>query len=542
MQEIVRISLDNEMDLILAHKRSMKIAELCGLPQAAQTRFSTAVSEIARCSIANGKHSYLELSVDASKAARKSIVATLHDTVDLKQCNPDAYAYAARISGNVAHEKTGTGYETQLSHVIPSPGLISDKKLKDLRDYFKYEPPLSPYDEIRKKNLELVALSERLAESENQYRQLADSLPLLVFTIDSRNRISLVNSWVKRYLGKAPATFDRNGFAGLIWPQDLEHLMDKWEVARSSKSAYQGEVRLEHSGHQVWHLVSIVPNKSADGTVADWSGVFVDIHAQKLVEETLQDNTELREIERQLVDKNKELNLKNQQLEQFAYIASHDLQEPLRKIMMMVSRASAAVNAEDRERLYFNKLSQSAQRMSNLIHDVLNYSRLEDISSIYQLVDLNQVAADTVQELELLIQEKGAAINWDVLPSIQGVSAQLRQLFFNLFTNSLKFNEGAPEINIRLGHVSADQAEVELVPLEKGYHTLRFTDNGIGIQEPYAAKIFNMFQRLHHRDAYSGNGIGLALCRKIAEKHGGAIAFSGTGEAGTTFTVFLPVS
>ena len=542
MHEIVKINLDNEMDLILAHKRSMKIAELCGLPSSAQTRFSTAVSEIARCSIANGKESVLVLAVHVLKATQKEIVAVLTDTVDLKQCNPEAFTYAAKISGNIQYQFTDGKSVTKLSHLIASPGLISDQKISGFKDYFKYEPPLSPYDEIRKKNIELIALSEKLSESEGRYRQLTNTLPVLICIVDERNRVILTNNWLNDYLNIPLNIFDKLSIGQLLHAEDAEVLLNGWDRCKKSGISFFGQVRLKKEGQWIWHLVSIVPNKSEDGHLNNWLVSFVDINAQKIVEETLKDNSDLKVIQQKLEQLNTQLSFKNKELEQFAFIASHDLQEPLRKIMIMLSRAGENLSEEEKQSFFFDRISAAAGRMSNLITDVLNYSRIDDRGKLFGQVDLNATLAEALEESTMLIEEKGAEISVVSLPTVTGIGPQLRQLFYNLIINAIKFNNHRPRIKV--GYSLADAREfADIANFSSGpYHKISISDNGIGMDTEYSERVFNMFQRLHDRDKYSGNGIGLALCRKVVENHNGFITFESQPGIGTTFKIYLPVN
>jgi len=540
MQEIVKINLDNEMDLILAHKRSMKIAELCGLPSSAQTRFSTAVSEIARCSIANGKDSVLVLAVNVVKATHKEIVAVVTDTVDLKQCNPEAFAYAAKISGNINYQFADRKSETKLSHRIASPGFISDQKITGFKDYFKYEPPLSPYDEIRKKNIELIALSERLSESEGRYRQLTNTLPVLICIVDERNKVVLTNNWLNEYLSIPLILFDKLSIGQLLQAADAELLLDGWERCKKSGTSFFGQVRLAKEGQWIWHLVSIVPNRTDDGHLNNWLVSFVDINAQKIVEETLKDNSDLKVIQMKLEQLNTQLSFKNKELEQFAFIASHDLQEPLRKIMIMLSRAGENLSEEEKQSFFFDRISAAARRMSNLITDVLNYSRIDNHEKLFNQVDLNVSLAEALEESTLVMEEKRAEITVGSLPTVMGIASQLRQLFYNLIINAIKFNNHRPHIEVK--YSLADRTELADIVPSGSYHKISVSDNGIGMEAEYSERVFNMFQRLNDRDKYSGNGIGLALCRKVVENHNGFITFESEPGVGTTFKIYLPVN
>lgn len=540
MREIVKINLDNEMDLILAHKRSMKIAEMCGLPSSAQTRFSTAVSEIARCCISNGRDSLLVLGITIIRPTQKEITAVLTDAVDLKAYSPEAFRYATKISGTISYAYSGDKSTTKLAQLIPQPGLLSELKMKGLIDYFKFEPPLSPYDEIRKKNIELIALSEKLGESENRYRQLSNTLPVMICVVDERNKVVLTNNWLKDYIGVPLASFDRPALSAFVAAEDIEGILTGWEKAKRSGSNYYGEVRIRHKGTLVWHIVSIVPNKLEDGSFNNWLVSFFDINAQKIVEATLKDNSELKRIQRELESSNTKLIFKNKELEQFAYVASHDLQEPLRKIMIMLSRAGENLNEEERERLYLGRISASAQRLSHLIADLLNYSRADYNALLSKEVALHDVVNQALSDLSFIIEDRHADIQVATLPNVSGIETQLQQLFYNLVSNALKFNVGTPKITLSSRTVSNVQLSNK-VCINGDYHLIEVADNGIGMDEMYTDRIFNMFQRLHAREHFEGNGIGLALCKRIIENHDGFIDFSSSPGQGTTFKVYLPV-
>ena len=537
MKEIIQINLDNEMDLILAHKRCMKIAEMCGMPSSFQTRFSTAVSEVARCAIAKGKDSLLVLGINIVKATKKEIVAIITDAEDLKTCSPEAYNYASKISGHIEYKYFENQSTTRISQPVLSPGLLSEAKIKGFIDYFKFEPPLSPYDEIRKKNIELIALSEKLTESENKYKQLANTIPVLICVINERSNVLLVNESLEHYLELPLLMFDRKTLSNFVHPDDIDGLLEGWNRARQNRSDYIGETRIKNKSNYVWHLVSITPNKTEDGSFNSWLVYFVDINAQKMIVETLKDNTELKAIKHELEGANSKLRFKNKELEQFAYIASHDLQEPLRKIMIMLSRAGEHLSEDEKKKYYFDRITLAAGRLSNLITDVLNYSRIENKEQYFAEVDLNEVISEVLNDLSLVIEEKNAVINISLLPKVLGLDTQLRQLFYNLINNALKFNAGQPTVKVSYGDVPADD---NLMTSADNYEVISIEDNGIGMDNKYSDRIFDMFQRLHERDQYGGNGIGLALCRRIIENHNGMINFSSKPGEGTIFWIYLP--
>lgn len=249
------------------------------------------------------------------------------------------------------------------------------------------------------------------------------------------------------------------------------------------------------------------------------------------------------ELEKKVKERTAELQRKNNELEQFAYIASHDLQEPLRKIRTFSELLQKGLEQGTPVNNYFEKIQSSAARMTNLIKDVLNYSRLSDIDNSFVDIDLNITLQNVKTDLELLIEQQQATISSQPLPVIKGIPSQLQQLFANLIGNSLKFCGNSPHISINASPLSKD--EIALYPElddDISYIKLVFTDNGIGFEQQFAERIFTIFQRLNERKVYAGTGIGLALCKKIAENHNGLISAEGKLNKGATFTIILPGS
>lgn len=256
------------------------------------------------------------------------------------------------------------------------------------------------------------------------------------------------------------------------------------------------------------------------------------------------DNTELLLAYNQLEIKNNELEKSNHNLEQFAYIASHDLQEPLRKIRTFSELLRETLPAlNEQSKAYFDKIDLSAKRMSGLIKDVLNYSRLSTSEQVSEKINLNALLEEIKNDFELLINEKGATLRIAPLPELSGVSLQLNQLFSNLIGNALKFNKDNPVIEIDWKEVSKEKVS-SLLQLDQSqqYICITCSDNGIGFDKQYADQIFNIFQRLNNRDQYEGTGIGLALCKKIMENHNGLIQASSELHKGSVFELYFPVS
>jgi len=242
-----------------------------------------------------------------------------------------------------------------------------------------------------------------------------------------------------------------------------------------------------------------------------------------------------------LIQLNAELEKSNRDLEQFAYIASHDLQEPLRKIKTFSELSERNIEKQEILKRYLQKIGSSATRMTDLIKAVLNYSRLSHTEAEFTAVDLNAIVQNIKEDLELFIEEKQATVHVTPLPLVRAIPLQVNQLFLNLFTNSLKFTDRPPVITIDCTLVSAGDGEEQRLPRnDSTYVKISFRDNGIGFDQQYSDKVFSIFQRLHNRDEYSGTGIGLALCKKIVENHDGWITVSSIKNEGTTFYIYFP--
>jgi len=257
----------------------------------------------------------------------------------------------------------------------------------------------------------------------------------------------------------------------------------------------------------------------------------------------LNESLERRVAERthELHERNRELEITNHDLQQFASVASHDLKEPLRKIQLFGNMIRDAHALEGRHAVHLEKIIDSALRMSKLIQDLLSVTRLSEAEQ-FEPTDLAALLQDVQNDLELVIREKGARIEVAPLPRLQVVPGLIRQLFLNLLGNALKFSRSGvtPLVHIHAEYTDLPEPDSPARP-GGGYCRLLFADNGIGFDEKYIPKIFTLFQRLHARDEYEGTGIGLAIVKKIVEKHDGFIfARSRPGE-GATFYVLLPV-
>ncbi len=269
--------------------------------------------------------------------------------------------------------------------------------------------------------------------------------------------------------------------------------------------------------------------------------------ATQLEERVLERTNELTQANTQLTHLNADLKRSNDNLQKFAYVASHDLQEPLRKIqsfadLLKVRYADSLSLGEGIE--FLNRMQSAASRMSTLIRDLLSYSRIATQQDTNSRVVLTTVLDEVISDLDLRIQETGAQILIDPLPTIQGDPSQLGQLFLNLLSNALKFRRTdiRPHIEVRCQTIDARHLPSQVKPtrLANVYYQIDVSDNGIGFEQKYVDRIFQVFQRLHSKGMFAGTGIGLAICEKVAANHGGAITATSQPGQGTTFSVYLP--
>jgi PAS domain S-box-containing protein len=551
MTEILKIDLENEMDLILTHKKSMKLAELCGLSVLTQTSFATAVSEISRCVIGGeNSKSTLHLCIYSLSNNKKELVARLDSTMEFGKQTDDSIKYATRLVGPLKITRQKNKTQIDIIQKINFGGLLNDAKVEAFISYFKKELPLSPYDEIRKRNIQLLELSEKLRDSEEQYKRLTETLPLMIFTTNAAGNLIYGNNWLKNYFGFTEIVSGKLSWLSLAESSEYKNLSPAWEKAQTKRTPLniQAKLKFVEKNESIWHLISLIPLENEANQLVGWTGFFVDIHAQKLVEETLKNNVELKTTQKQLLasqakleENIRALNKSNHDLEQFAYIASHDLQEPLRKIRNFTELLGENIKEEKTAKKYLTKIDVASSRMATLIRDVLNYSRLSKGGSNFENIDLNIILAGVKSDVELIIEEKNAIVKSTSLPVINGLGLQLHQLFYNLINNALKFSTSQPVIKISSRQLTDEEVQQhEELHKSAKYIELVIADNGIGFDQKHAKQVFTIFKRLHSKESFEGTGIGLALCKKIVDNHHGIISAESEIGKGATFKITLP--
>jgi hypothetical protein len=265
---------------------------------------------------------------------------------------------------------------------------------------------------------------------------------------------------------------------------------------------------------------------------------------EKEIEERKINEEKVKLLNQQLLENNEQLRSTIEELDRFAYVASHDLQEPLRKIMLFSDKIRTKFynKIDDEADVYFQKIVKASERMQQLVNDLLKFSKHTHDKFGFEKADLNEILTDVLSDIEYHVQKKEARIYTDKLPVIWGVPSQIRQLFQNLLSNSLKFSKEntVPEI-----HISSEKIESSLLngnadSVTNIFYKIYIRDNGIGFDPKYAEDIFVVFKRLHSYHEFEGTGIGLSICKKIVDKHNGYIKAESTPDVGSTFIITLP--
>jgi PAS domain S-box-containing protein len=388
--------------------------------------------------------------------------------------------------------------------------------------------------------------AERLIrEGEERFRMAVESTQIGIWEYDAYYHELRWSEESQKIWGiPVNAPIDKGLLKKLIYPADYDFVLQKvkqiMNPVNAGKFDIQFRIHRQDDNDIRWVSIQGKVHFDAHHIAEKFIGTILDITTEKMAKEKLENMVLLRT--KELTQINEQLEKSNHSLEQFAYIASHDLQEPLRKIQVFSELIQNKLPGNDTLQLYFNKVTSSAQRMSRLIRDVLDYSRLSAIDTPFEEVNLNLLMKEVLIEFDVLIEQKKAIIHCENLPVIKGSPLQLSQLFRNLISNSLKFCITDPAITITTNRYNAAQIPgyINSSKIEEHFIGIIFKDNGIGFSPQYAEQIFSIFQRLNTHQAFSGTGIGLALCKKIVENHHGFISAVSEIGAGATFTIFLP--
>jgi PAS domain S-box-containing protein len=356
-------------------------------------------------------------------------------------------------------------------------------------------------------------IQRELAESEARFRQLADSMPQIVWTARADGYIDYYNERWYQFTGFGRALFGAASWEHVLHPDDLEKTRQAWYAAINTGEPYEIEYRFwdRRENRWRWFMGRALPARDAAGTIMRWFGSSTDIDEQKHAEA--------------------ELRRANEDLEQFAFSASHDLQEPLRSVKiyseLLAKRHSGKLDGEALKFMTF--LRNGATRIETMVRDLLTYTQVTRSDEPAAVTDTNEALKTALANLSNAITTSGAEITSGALPRLPVNGTHLQQLFLNLIGNAIKYR--SPERPLTI-HLDARQ--------HNGHWTFSVSDNGIGIDPDYKANIFGLFKSLHTNDEYSGTGIGLAICQRIVDRYHGRIWVESQPGYGSTFYFTLP--
>ncbi len=396
----------------------------------------------------------------------------------------------------------------------------------------KYRDLASSFEKIiEAKTNDLKIKNDELKKSEERYHKMVEEVEdYAIILLDENGFIRNWNKGAEKIKGYKEHEILGKSFQVFYQPQDRASGLPLRLIkqARDTGKAIHEGWRLRADGTKFWGSIVLTALHGQDNEIIGFSKVTRDLTERKIAEDKLRDYTN-------------QLKFQNEQLEQFAYAASHDMKEPLRKIMFYNNHLAETSSdlLPPKEREYLNRSINAARRMERLINDLLEYSKASSETHKAEAVDLHEILDEIIMLYKDVTDEKKAVIRQESLPVVQGIAFQLRQVFDNIISNSLKYQhpDRNPVIEVKGEIVSGEQVP-GLLP-DQQYHRISFADNGIGFEDEYAEKIFELFQRLSHSQ-YSGTGVGLALCKKIAQNHHGTITAKAKENEGACFELYLP--
>ncbi|MDQ8012574.1 MAG: PAS domain S-box protein [Flavobacterium nitrogenifigens] len=396
--------------------------------------------------------------------------------------------------------------------------------------------------QVTARTRELIQINESLRKSEERYHLMVEEVQeYAILYLNGNGIIENWNAGAEKIKGYKAEEIIGKYFAVFYTEKDQKNNLPQrlLEIAREKGKVIHEGWRARKDGSQFWASVVITAVHNKKGEVIGFSKVTHDLTERKKANDKLKMNA------LELEQKNNELEEMNKELQSFAYISSHDLQEPLRKIQTFASQIieKEAENLSENGKDKFKRMQNAAQRMQTLINDLLAYSRTNIQERIFIKTDLNQIINEVKEDLTEELEQKSAVIKIEQTSEVDIIPFQFKQLLYNLISNSLKFSNPDIPIIIKITSEIAlgkNLTEEKLIPAKKYCH-IEISDNGIGFEAQYNKKIFEVFQRLHGRDRYNGTGIGLAIVKKIIENHNGIITASGIQNQGASFNIYIPV-
>lgn len=448
---------------------------------------------------------------DASKAG-----SVIHEGYKIKK---DGSRFWGNVVITALHDESGeiTGFTKVTKDLTPRK--IADDKLSMFME------------ELKRKNEELFRSEERY------HKMIADVRDYAILLLDPNGNVQNWNIGAEVIKGYTEEEIIGKNFSIFYPREDVKRGLPQRllkEAELRGKANHEGW-RVRKDGSKFWGYIVITALHDGKGKLIGFSKVTRDLTEKKRNEDALKKNA----LELEL--KNQDLEALNAELSSFAYVVSHDLKEPIRKIQIFARRQLEANQSPEQIRRFTDKIISSAVHMQELMEGLLYYSRIDKNASPTERVDLNKIIEKVKTDLELLIGERQVRIEHKPLPEIDGVSFQLYQLFLNLISNSIKFSKSGEIPIIRIESRSAMPSELpeELIVKNKKYCRITVTDNGVGFEQAEASRIFEVFHRLSP-DQTPGTGLGLAIVKKVVQNHDGLVIAEGTPNVGATFIIYLP--
>ncbi|HWB27962.1 MAG TPA: PAS domain-containing protein [Chitinophagaceae bacterium] len=382
-------------------------------------------------------------------------------------------------------------------------------------------------------------MENEIDEQQTIIQKIANLTPSIIAAYNVHTgKYLFINRAIETMLGYRQKEVTDGGvpfFLSIMHPEDVAALTVKNDEALKKANSY-----IDTQKEEIFEFLYRLKHADGDYRWMQTYGAIFSRNSKGEVEEVINisiDITEQINIANQLKSSHEELEQKNKELESFTYIASHDLQEPLRKIKFFIDQIKSTPITQD-SASYYNRINNEVTRMRLMINGLLQYSLASHEELQLSGVDLNTVVEEVKADLDELIQGKRAVIEVDKMPVVNGMQLQLHQLFVNIIGNSLKYSRigETPHITITSEIVAARN----ILPGEGNAHKISVSDNGIGFDEKYAEHIFELFKRLHAKSVYPGSGVGLTICKKIVENHKGVIHATGKPNKGATFFIYLP--
>lgn len=385
-------------------------------------------------------------------------------------------------------------------------------------------------------------LIEHARMSEERFRLIADSAPVMIWMSNAdKESIYLNPKWLE-FTGTTEKEQLGDGWLKYLHPDEQEDFIHYRNQAFLEKESFSSQLRFRrHDGEYRWLLNNGVPIFDGAGIFRGFIGSCVDITEQIEVAEALENRVSERT--KELAKANKELTDLNIHLEEYAHAASHDLQEPLRKIEMFLSLVKENLEDTPKSKKYIKKIEATAHRMRSLVKDILSFSTLGNTRTDFTTVNLDEVMEELIDDFELLIKESSTIIKKDKLGTLQGDRTKLHQLFSNLIINAITYNkDNQPEVHIEITNCTGGDEQSKGLPLKEGeaYKCIAVTDNGIGFDEAQIEEILKPFRRLHGKNEFPGTGLGLSIVSRIVDIHKGHLDIHSSKGKGSEFRVYLP--